>query len=304
MNFHLKTSLGYIKRAPYQALAAISVLVLTFFVATILLVIVYSSGRIINYFETQPQIIAFLKNDAKAESISSLQGRLNLDGRIKDVKYVSKEEAFEIYKKATSDNPLLGELVNPLIFPASLEFSVTDLSNIKEIITEMKKEQIVESISFTGTLEGEKSVGDVVEKLRTISFYVKTGGLTLVLFLLGVSFLVLILILGMRIAYRKEEVEILQLIGASPGFIRTPIVLEAVYYAFFGVIFGWLLAVILILYATPTLISYFGEINIFPRDTIKLIWLLGAILGIELVIGNLIALTGSLLALGRARRVR
>jgi len=127
-NIHLKTALDYIKRSPFQALAATFVLSLTFFVATLVSILVYSSSQLLSYFETRPQVIAFLKDNATESQIAELSGRLSSDTRIKEVKYVSKEEALAIYKKATSDNPLLGELVSPTIFPASLEFSVNDLT--------------------------------------------------------------------------------------------------------------------------------------------------------------------------------
>src|SRR3989344_372970 len=123
MKTHFKTAWDHIRRAPFQALAAIFVLTLTFFVVTILSVLVYSSSQILKYFETRPQVIAFIKEDAQIEQVKVLQNKLQNDPRISQVKYVSKEEALEIYKKATADNPLLTELVSPSIFPASMEFS-------------------------------------------------------------------------------------------------------------------------------------------------------------------------------------
>ena len=128
MNIHFKTAFGYIRRSPFQALAATFVLTLTFFVATMVSVLGYSSSKLITYFETRPQVIAFLKDSASLKPIlRRYNTNLESDPRIKEVTYVTKEEALSIYKKATSDNPLLGQLVSPSIFPASLEFSVKDL---------------------------------------------------------------------------------------------------------------------------------------------------------------------------------
>lgn len=107
MNIHTKTALDSIKRSPFQAVSAIFVLSLTFFVATIVSILLYSSNQTLLYFETRPQIISFLKNDATNEDITTLKNKLGMDQRLKDIKYVTKEEALEIYKKATEDNPLL-----------------------------------------------------------------------------------------------------------------------------------------------------------------------------------------------------
>jgi len=175
-NIHFKTALDYIKRSPFQAISAIAVLVLTFFVGTILAVLVYSSSNVLKYFETRPQVIAFLKDGVTAEQVSALQNKLTADERIREVHYVSKEEALSIYKNATSDNPLLSELVSPTIFPASLEFSVSNLSFAQNIIDEVKKEAIVGQVGFTASLGGEKTLQDVVSRLKNIILYVRIGG--------------------------------------------------------------------------------------------------------------------------------
>src|SRR3989304_6279950 len=110
-NIYFKVALDYIKRSPFQAISAIVVLGLTFFVATML---------------------------------SVFQNKFTGHSRVKDVKYVSKEEALEIYKEATVDNPLLAQLVLPSIFPASLEFSVSDLSFAEKVIEEPKEGGMVD----------------------------------------------------------------------------------------------------------------------------------------------------------------
>ena len=302
MNYQTKSAITSIKRFPFQALAAIFLLTVTFLVVTILSVVSYSSSKVIKYFETRPQVIAFLKDTAVAGTISALQHKLQNDVRIKEVKYVSKEEALSIYKDATVDNPLLGELVNPSIFPASLEFSLSNLSYAQEVIEEVKKEGIVDSVGFTASLGGEKSLGDVVNRLRNITFYLKLGGGFFALLLVGTSFLVLVVTLGMRIASRRQEVEILNLIGAKKSFIKKPIIIESIIYVLVGVTLGWLITLIAILYVAPSAINYFGEIPILPRDPLMLFSLFGIILLAEAVTGILLATLGSNLALSRAGR--
>jgi len=304
MNIYLKTALGYIKRSPFQALSATFVLTLTFFVTTVLAVLVYSSGNILKYFETRPQIIAFLKDEITPEQISALQNKLTSDEKIKDVRYVSKEEALSIYKTATEDNPLLSELVSPTIFPASLEFSVTNLNFAQGVIDEVRKEGIVSQVGFTASLGGEKTLQDVVTRLKNIIFYVRVGGISFVGILGISSFLTLLVIISMRINSRKTEVEILDLIGATPKFIKSPIIYEALIYSFLGVFLGWLFAYILWLYLTPNILSYFGEIPILPKGILNLSIMFVIILGSELIIGSLLALSGSLLAVSRARKTR
>lgn len=303
-SIHVRSAWSNIRRSPFQALAAIFVLSITFFVTTVLAVFVYSSSELLSYFETRPQVIAFLKDSAKDEEIFTLQSKLQNDYRVKDIKYVTKEQALELYKKATSDNPLLSELVSPSIFPASLEFSLTNLNFAEEVINEMKNESVVDEIGFTASLGGESTLKDVVTRLRNISYYVRVAGGSFVVLLMGTSFLVLLIIIGMRMNARRGEIEILQLIGATPGFIRLPILIEAVIYGIVGVFMGWLIALLIFLYATPSLLSYFGEIPILPSDVMSLLAIFGVILGGEIVIGLLLSFVGSMIAVSRIHRKR
>jgi cell division transport system permease protein len=299
-----KTATGYVKRSPFQALSAIFVLSLTFFVGTAVALLVYSSSQVLKYFETRPQVIAFLKGDATPEAISTLQNKLATDTRIKEVKYVSKEEALSIYKNATSDNPLLSELVSPSIFPASLEFSVNNLGFASTVISEVKSDPIVAEVGYTASLGGEKSLQDVVTRLKTATFYLRLGGGIFAGILALTSFLILMVIIGMRVNARRGEIEILELIGATKTFIRSPIVLEAFMYSLIGVLVGWMLAFIFFLYLTPTLVSYFGEIPVLPRETLSVVILFASVLGIEILVGCILAWAGSMVALSRARQIK
>ena len=80
--------------------------------------------------------------------------------------------------------------------------------------------------------------------------------------------------------------------------------IEAFIYTLFGVILGWAIAFIAILYLAPTVVAYFGEIPILPKDALGLFELFGAILGIEIFAGVVLALSGSLIAISRVKKVR
>jgi cell division transport system permease protein len=301
---HLKTAFSNIRRSPFQAFAAIFVLSVTFFVVTLMVLMVFASNNVLTYFETRPQIIAFVKDDVKTEEVAALQYKLETDERVKEVKYVTKEQALEIYKEATADNPLLSELVSPSIFPASLEFSLNDLEYAEDIIGEIKNEEIVDQVGFTASIGREDALQDSVDRLKTLTLYTRYGGGVFATILTITSLLVLLIIISMRITTRREEVEVLDLIGATRGFIRKPLVLEAITYAIVGVFMGWVVALILILYSTPVVLSYFNEIAVLPRDTISLFGLFGMVLGVELVVGIFLALIGSSVAMSRASRTK
>lgn len=302
MKIHIRNAIANIRRSPFQALAAITTLTVTFFVLTSLSIAVYSSDKLINYFETRPQVIAFLKNDSKAENVTVLQQKLMNDIRVKDIKYVSKEEALDLYKKSTTDNPLLSELVSPAIFPASLEFSLVDLKFATEVINEVKQDASVDQVGFTANLSGESGIETTIDKLKSITNYVRLGGLIAVSILTLTSILVLLIVISMRMLLRRDEVEILNLIGATSGFVRSPILMESFIYSFMGTFIGWALAFILSLYISPSLIGYFSDIPILPKNTSDFVLLFLGLLVVELLLSSFIAFSASMLVISRVKR--
>jgi len=270
--FHVRTSFESLRREPFQAFTAISVLVVTFFVTTFLALLVYGTNQVVIYFETRPQVIAFLNDEATVEEVDALRADLEGDERVGEVAFVSKEQALDIYRGATADNPLLGELVSPSIFPASIEFSVTDLEFAQALVDEVGESAAVESVGFTASLDSGSSLSGVIERLKTIAFYVRVGGVVSVVVLALNSFLVLTVVIGMRVTMRRGEIESLYYIGATKGFIRFPVILEAINYAVVGVIFGWLFASVLVLYSTPLILDYFGDIAVLPSETLPFFW--------------------------------
>ncbi|OGY11241.1 MAG: hypothetical protein A3D26_02990 [Candidatus Blackburnbacteria bacterium RIFCSPHIGHO2_02_FULL_44_20] len=299
----INTSWKHIRRSPYQALTAVLIMTITFFVATILVVLAYASSSVLKYYETRPQVIAYLKKDVPTEDISAFQNKLEADTRIEDVRFVSKEQALQIYKDATANNPLLSEFVSPKVFPASIEFSVKDLSFAQPLIGELENEGVVEEVAFTASLGSNQNLSQVVERLTSISQYIRVGGGIILTFLLLSSLLVLLVITGMRIASRREEIEILQLIGATPTFIRGPFLLEGMFYGLMGATVGWLFAFLLTLYLSPSLVSFFQGIPFLPKDMLGILQLFGIILGGQIILASALGTLGSFIALKRYLKI-
>jgi len=299
----MKTSLNAIRRSPFQAMAAISALSITFLVTTLLALLILGSHNFVRYMETRPQILVFMNLDASSEDVNSLYEQIKNDSRARDVMHITKEDALEFYKNATSDNPLLGDLVSPDNFSESIEFSLNDLKSAENIISEIKENSFVDSISFTAAV-GSEQTSEVIDRLKNVTSYIRFGGLVSISILLLNSFLVLVVVIGMRITMKRNEVEILSLIGASNWFIKSPIVLESLIYSILGAIIGWGFAFVIALYTMPSILRFFGEVTVLPKDPFVFILMMLLILSIELITGIFIAFLGSLLAVSRSIKVK
>ena len=286
MNQLLKTTWTHIRRTPYQSLAAVLIMTLTFFVITAFTLLAAGSQAILNYFETRPQVTAFFEDQVTLEQIDLLKAKLAETEKTKEIKYVSKEEALAIYREQNKDDPLLLEMVTANILPASLEVSTINISYLGEIAEILRQEPGVEEVIFQQ---------DVVEALHKWTTNIRRIGAVLAIAFSSTALLTILVIIGMKVALRKEEVEIMGLIGASRGFIRAPFLLEGIFYGVLGAFIAWGVSYLFLLYATPFLVGFLAGIPVLP---VPILFML-AILGGEILLGIVIGTLGSFIAVRR-----
>lgn len=282
----LKVALKLIRRSPYQALAAVLVITLTFYVVSVLVLFVAGSEKVLHFFETRPQITAFFEDTIEAKTVENLKATLQATDKVESLKYVSKEEALEIYKELNKNDPLLLEMVTAEILPASLEVSATDIKYLPDLAKILDEAEGVEDVVYQE---------DVVKNLTSWSEMVRKIGLTLIIFLTLISVLILIIIIGMKMSTKRGEVKIIRLLGGSSWYTIGPFLLEGIIYGILGVILGWVVAYTTLLYATPFIVAFFSNIELLPVP----IWFMLLLLGGEIFMGILIGALASYIAVRR-----
>lgn len=274
---HVQTVAKYIRRSPYQSIAAIMIMSLTFLTIAVFSIITIISVRVINYFETRPQLSVFFKQDATAEDINVLRTQLTQTGKSKSIKFVSKDEALSIYKQQNKDDPLLLDLVTSDILPSSLDVQANDASYLSDLASVAKKSKAVDEVVFQK---------DIVDTLIKFTNGLRQIGLVIIGILLVVSIFVILTIIGIKITVRRDEIEIMKLIGATNWFIRTPFLLEGMFYGAIGAFVGWAVSYgVLFFYATPKIENFFGGVPVLPIEPILMLEVLGILFISAIVLG-------------------
>lgn len=275
---YIKFAERNIRRTPFQALAALMVMFLTFFAMIMFLTIAAGSQIVLNYYESKPQAIAFFKDGTTEQDIQAIQAVLNQEEKITTTKYVSKEEALRIYRDRNKNDPTLLELVTANILPASLEISTKSPEDLAAVAEVLKREPVVSEVIVPE---------DVIQTLTSATTIIRAVGITTVGFLMLFATLVIIMIIGFKIRLRRSEIEIMRLIGASPSFIRAPFLLEGVFYGATGAAVAWIATYTLLWYLTPFLNQYLGEIQLLPPHFLFMLALLGSTVLVAFIIGAL-----------------
>jgi cell division transport system permease protein len=274
---HTKTVAKYIRRSPYQSIAAILIMSLTFLAIAVFSIITIISVRVINYFETRPQLSVFFNQDATPDDINNLRKQLEATKKTIGIKYVSKDEALSIYKQQNKEDPLLLDLVTSDILPASLDVQATDAQYLSDLSQIAKKSPAVDEVVF------QKDIVDTLVKFTT---GLRQIGMVIIAVLLVVSIFVILTIIGIKITVRRDEIEIMKLIGASNWFIRTPFLLEGIFYGALGALIGWGISYgVLFFYASPKIESFFGSVPVLPIDPVLMIEVLGLLFVSAIVLG-------------------
>lgn len=279
-----------LRRSPYQSLAAIIIMIVTFLITSAFILSAVISQRAITYLEKQPKLLIFFQQDITSEDqIKDMEDGLKATGYTTDIKFVTKEEANAIYQELNKDDPLLLELVTPDILPASVEVSLSDSRYLSEVVKTVKDDQRIFDIA---------SPEEVVKNLISITGTIRIFGTILILVLILESILVIIMITAMRIAIRREEIQIMSLVGASSWYIRKPYLAEGAIYGFIGAAISVIVIYALLFSFTPALARYFAGAQIFPIP----IWQLATIAIFQMILGVGIGTLGSFLAVLRYLR--
>ena len=274
-------------------MAAVLVLALTFFLVARFSLLAINTQSILSYFESRPHLSAYFKNDASGEKIEAIQKEIQDTGKTSDIRFISKEEALKIYQEQNKNDPVLLELVTADVLPASLEIRAKDAKFLPDLAQILKAKPEVDQVVFQE---------DVIKQLKQWVNAVRLEGLIVIGSLVTVSLAVILLIIGLRIASRRDEIRIMQLVGASPWFIRWPFVLEGAFYGLLGGLIGATVGFLVFFFLSPYFqSSVFNPSFNLPVNPFTPLVLAIAFLA-QVLAGFLLGVVGSLLALWRYLR--
>jgi len=278
-------------------------------VMTITLLIVFATFAARNTLASSVDVIrqnvdmsVYVKTDITDEKVAEIQKGLEGLKSVEKVEYISPAQLRERYaEQNSSDEDTLNALNeannrNPGTFNIELT-NIDDTAELKNFVTENKAVQ--ENIdtnqppSFAGP---RKSAIEGIAK--GVVFAERFGVITTVIFVV-ISALIVFNTIRMAIFNRKDEIEMMKLIGAEKSFIRGPFIVEAVVYGFIAAILATVLGVIGLVSLKGRLI---GGIEIQPTIDFVLAYIGFVALGM-ILLGALIGVISSLLATRRYLKI-
>ena len=181
---------------------------------------------IINSVNQDVTIQAFFDPGTSQKKMDEAKKSVEGYPEVSSVTFVSQKEALSRFKKDFQSQPGAYKDIGSDTLPASLELRLKDLG---------KADAVTKKLETAGfTQRNLESPRDTIQKLNTLTRWIGIGTLVATLFFLVASVLLISNTIRLSIFSRRKEIEVMKLVGASDGFVRTPFVLEGLVQGLIG----------------------------------------------------------------------
>jgi len=268
---------------------------LTLFTVSVFVISNILVNSTINTVESKMDLEVYFKTTTAEDDILGIKKEIAKMPEVKEIQYISTSEALKIFYKNNPDlYGIVAENENPL--NASLKINLykptQDLETVNKLFISGKYSALVEKTSYKG---------DIMKRFINFRYYIRLFGMVLILIFLITSLIVVLNTIRMNIYTRKEEIEIMKLVGATNWYIRWPFILEGAFYGFISMIIALIALFVGLRLASPHIKDFFGEYSNEFFNSLNTYGL--AILGWQFLVSIFVGIVSSTIAISRYLKV-
>jgi cell division transport system permease protein len=175
----------------------------------------------VNVLESKVELALFVEDDARVSDILALKARLEADPAVSRVDFITKDQAMARLVDIAAKRPdiqIVDTSSNPL--QNSLEIKLARAQDAGRIAASLRAEV------GKGIVSEVVDNPQVVDKLLTITRVLSVGGIAILAMMLIVALFVIVNTIRIAVHARRDEIEIMKLVGATDWFVRWPFILE------------------------------------------------------------------------------
>lgn len=285
-------TLGQLSRAPVAAFLTVAVIGITLALPAGLYVVIENVQRVASGWEDNGQISLFLKQDLSEPAIGKLTDRIRRLSAVSWVDYVSREAALAEFKKLSGFGEALGTLDRNPLPPVLVVHPATRHAHpeaLQSLLNDLRRYNEVELAQLD--LEWVRRLYAMLDLARQGVLILTAGLAVAVLLIIGNT-------IRLAVLNRRDEIEIIKLIGGTNAFIRRPFLYAGTIQGLLGGILAWLLVGLALLFLSGPvhhLASLYGSLFVVEN--------MGFMATLALIgTGGLLGWLGSRLAVGRHLR--
>jgi cell division transport system permease protein len=234
----------------------------------------------VNVLESKVELALFIEDDARVSDILDLRARIEADPAVSRVDYVTKEQAMARLVDIASKRPdiqIIDTSTNPL--QNSLEVKLAHAQDAPRVTAALRQE------IGKGVVSDVVDNPQVVDKLLTITRVLSLGGLAVLAMMLVVALFVIVNTIRIAVHARRDEIEIMKLVGATDWFVRWPFILEGM---LVGALGAFAATAVVLIAAGPVMNAMVSFIEILPLSFgTTFVWqLVASVFALALAVGG------------------
>jgi cell division transport system permease protein len=214
-----KEAIRGFSNAKLSTFASIITITLSLILIAIYFLFTVNSNRIIKNIKDKVEIEVFLMDDIKTDDLNSVKEKLRSIGGVKNITYVSKDEAAKIFSEEFGSDMLDIYEYNPL--PASFKMNLYDEYKTIDRINKIKT-QITNIPQITDTQFPEKNLELIESKTSGFLFI----NLVIMIIITISSIFLVSNTIRLIISSRSKIIDTFKLLGAKRSFIMIPFLIE------------------------------------------------------------------------------
>ncbi len=220
--------------------------------------------------ETFDQIAVYIVDGTEDEQIEKMGRSFRQIDGVMGVAYQTKDYALERVKEDWGEDAILLQDLRNNPFPNTYIVQLSDVGKSDEVIETLKTFEGVDEVRY---------YQEAVNTLIKMADFVKKFGAGIIIALLLISVFIISNTIKITVLSRQREIELMQYIGATNGYVRGPFILEGIMLG----LLGSLMAILLIMLGYNYSINYLAG-----RYVALLSGMSGYLVGVEMVINDLI----------------
>lgn len=283
-----------VKNIRLNLLMSVTAMTTTFICILILGVGLLVSAHVkgmIGAVEQDVSVEAFLPKDMKQDEVEGVIEEVEGWPGVASATYVSQEEALAKFKEDFEDQPAIYEDLSEDVLPASIQVQLDDPERSDAVAERLQSELNISA----GDLSYPQQT---IERLNTVTSYLTWGLYAATALFLISSVLLISNAIRLSIFARRKEIEVMKLVGASDGFVRTPFVFEGLVQGLIGA--G--LAALVVVWLNYLFVDWSEEALPFVPISASAVNTV-LILAVLVAVGVIIGVVGSFLSVTRFLKV-
>ena len=295
----LRYGVNNFSRNAWLTIAATAIMAITLFVIFLSMVSRNVLIDTVSVLRDRVDMSVFVLNGIEDKAVKEIRAGLEGLDSVTAVAYISPEDARDTFINQNRNNietlDAVKEATNK--FPGTFSVKLEDINNTNELREFVETNDVVQANidpAREPSFAGERRSS--IETIGRVANFAQQVGIGASLVFVVISMLIIFNTIRMAIFNRREEIQMMKLIGAEKSFIRGPFLVEAIVYGFFAALIASALGYTLVFLAAPSLESY--QINVEPTLNLLTFYAGFVILGM-IFVGAVIGIISSLLATRR-----